>query len=180
MGFFQDLFGGAGGGGFYNPAIFNQRAQQIQDFQNNLTQARQRYLNNYQNFQSNQFLTQLMPDMAAQFAGRGLQMNGGAYSAELARQAAGMQGQALNTAYSAENQDLNSVNNAQADLFGQQLGVYNASAQTVANNTMQRRLAMQNAIGGLAGQAAGSAFNHYLPPTVNYNYSGLTSGGVAS
>lgn len=178
MGFLSNLFGGGGNGGFYNPAIFNQRSQQIQDFQNNLATARNRYLNNYQNFTKNQFLTQLMPDMAAQFAGRGLQMNGGAYSAELARQAAAAQGHAIDVGYQAENQDLNTVNNAQADLFNQQVGAYNASAATEAQNSMQRRLALQNAIGGLAGQASGALFNHFVPMKINY--SGLPTGGVQS
>lgn len=168
----MDMFGGGGSnGGFYNPAFFDQRQNQINDFSNALTAARTRYLNNYQNFNQQQFLQQLMPNIAASFAARGLQMNGGAYNAELARQAASMQGQALNTGFNAENNDLMAVDSANQNLFGQRNYQYTSSAQQQAQNDAARRGAMMSALGSLGGAGIGALAG----PSLNMAGNGIAS-----
>ncbi len=184
MSFFDSMFGG--GGSHIDTGMlqgmYNSRLAQINDFSNQLASQRTAYQNQYQNFAQQQFLTQLMPNMAAQFAGRGLAMNGGAYSAELARQAASAQGGMINNNFQAAQNDAMAVNNAQGSAWNQYFGgmgqanMYNAQVDT------QNQQAMGRLVGTIGGAALGTwmggpignlGFGQRMAANLGYNVAGM-------
>jgi hypothetical protein len=158
MGFFDSIFGGGdprmSTGGIND--LYSQRMSQISDFSKQLEDQRNQYQSQYQNFAQQQFLTQLMPNMQAAYAGKGLQMDGGAYTAELARQAAGIQGGMLNTNFNAAQNDSMAVNSAQGQAWGSMFGAMNQANMYNAGVNNQQNQAFGQLVGNLGGAAMGA------------------------
>lgn len=142
------FLGGPGKKSGYNRSdierLTNARHQQIQDFSNQLMQARQRYLTNLNNFQNLAF-KRFAPIAESQYAGRGLNVTGGAFQSELAKQAAQAQAEGALQASQMERQDLGNVENAFGGLYSGQMGLMGQQPEQVAPNAFSQ----------FAGQAAG-------------------------
>lgn len=97
------------------------RAREIDNFSNQLTGLRTRYsaaLANFGNYTFNRFV----PQAEASFAGRGLNVTGGAFQSALARKAADIQQSEGLEMYNRERSDIGAVNDAWSALRAAQLG----------------------------------------------------------
>lgn len=135
-GLFPNLFGAGETSGYSRGDIerlTNQRHQQIQDFAGQLAAARQRYQTNLNNFQNLAF-QRFAPIAEARFAGRGLQVTGGAFQSELAKQAAQAQAEGALQASQMEREDLGNVQNLYGGLASTQIeGAYKNPFQRQPN-----------------------------------------------
>lgn len=173
-GILASLMGGGSSGPTYDRAMLAKRESDINDFAALLDQARSEYLNSVQNFQTNTF-NQYMPLAEAQFAGRGLNVTGGAYQTALARESANRMAELTPLAYSAKREDLNKVQSLRSALFG---ASFDASNDEMAYNTKRKDTQndqMWNGLGQLGGALLFSRLNssNYLSPS-GYS-SGVTS-----
>jgi len=131
--------------------LLDQRARQISEFQVSLAGARQRLLDRVGAFQQAAF-KRFLPEAEAQFAGRGLQVSGGAFGSELARRAASAEENLALQAAQLEREDLLAAEQLRGQAFGAGFG-----AQTELG-MFQSRLAAQpdelsQSLGALAGAA---------------------------
>lgn len=97
------------------------RGREIESFSRQLAQARSRYMSKlpqFQNFAFNQF----MPEAEAAYAGRGLQVSGGAFGSALGKKAAEFQNQGMMDELTMEREDAHSISNALGQLRAAQLG----------------------------------------------------------
>ncbi len=151
------------------------RQQQIGDFSNSLATARQNFLTQTNQLQQDAF-KRFAPQAEAQFAGRGLDVTGGAFQSALAQKAAEYQNNLIASQADQQRQDLMSVQNLQTGLFPQQLGITDnglnfsqalanarlgvntnqANAQNAANTNAYNA---QNAQNMAQGQLFGSLIN---------------------
>lgn len=132
--------------------IASVRSREIESFSQQLAQARSRYMSRlpqFQNFAFNQF----MPEAEAAYAGRGLQVSGGAFGSALGKKAAEFQNQGMLDELNMEREDANSVSNAMGQLRAAQLGG--------GYNNMQGQQGMNPLASGL-GQVAYDLFSDGL------------------
>jgi hypothetical protein len=134
--------------GAYN--LWRGRLSQIGSFQQALSNASTQYINSYNNFQQYQF-GQNMINNIPYFASKGKQVDGGAYSAEAARQASFYANQGITNAYNTQRQDAQWVDNAYAGAF---TGVENAFGQGGLN-----AFSAQNQANQMYGEGWGSTIN---------------------
>lgn len=131
----------------------NRRIGQIQGYQQQLSQARANYSNQLNRLQNLTF-QRFMPMEEAQFAGRGLSANGGAYQSALARQAAMLQAQGSAANAQGQIEDLNNAQNAFNQAYGQGSQAYSqAAGQNLNANLADWQNNNQN-VSGLGGYAA--------------------------
>lgn len=119
--------------------IAAQRRNQIGDFANQLSAARNRYLAQLPQFQNYAF-NQFAPQAESMFAGRGLSVTGGAFQSELAKKAAAFQAEQMLSGISMEREDLNAVNNAYGNLSSNQLGGSYSNFGTSSPNPLAQGL----------------------------------------
>jgi hypothetical protein len=149
-------FGGSSSGNGYNQTqldtIIGQRNNQINQFAQALSSARNQYYNvtlpKFQTYAMSRF----MPQIEAQYAGRGLQVSGGAFGSALARAAGDFQAQQSLGQYQDTRNDLSAVDQARASMFAPTMG--NASNNFQANRPPNPAGA---ALGSLLGQAGSTA-----------------------
>ncbi len=163
---------------------YNNRLAQIGQFQTQLNGANQSYLNAINNMYNTAY-TQYMPNLAAQFAGRGLNVDSGAFAAEAGRTAAVLQGQYNAQAYQSNLNNINAVQSQYANAWDAMFGAANNSNQmgwmnqqqnlsAVGNMAMQGIMAYGNShpwSGGSGGSSGGSFGTLANSPSMsNYNY----------
>ena len=182
MSFLSDIFGGGSNGVDMTPMynLYNQRMGQINDFSNQLAQARSKYITSVNNMYNTAY-NQYLPDAQAAFAGKGLAVNGGAFAAELARRAAGYQAQLTPLAFQQETADLNSVNASRNSAWGALAGAQGNASMWNAQNEASN----QAALGGLAGKLAfaglGAAVGGPVGASFGQNFaSNLGMGGASN
>lgn len=150
------MMGGDGdGGGGYNEAMFRSRMNQIQDFEKALAGARSRYLASVGNLYQNSY-NRFAQNAEASFANRGLAVNGGAFGAELARKSADYQASLEPMALQAEREDVMSVEQMRAALFGQQSQMDNQWRLAKYNSNMENNRAIGAFAGNLIGMGIGA------------------------
>lgn len=135
------------------------RMGEINDFANTLATVRQRYMTQLNNFQNYAF-QRFMPQAEAQFAGRGLQVSGGAYASELARKSADYQNEGLLTAAQMEREDLGNVESMRQATRNAQMGMAGQVAMNPWSDTQ----------GNFMGQLSGNL--------MNLGYMGLRNPGM--
>lgn len=150
---------GSNQGGFKLPwDQYNNRLAQIGQFQQQLTGANQQYLTAIGNMYNTAY-NQYMPDMAAQFAGRGLNIDSGAFAAEAGRAAVGLTGQYNAQAYQSNINNINSVENQYSNAWNSMFGMAGQSSLAGFNNAN----ANMGAIGSFAGQLALARYGNRQP-----------------
>ena len=96
---------------------YARRRKEIDDFIVALSRARARYGEAVQNFYTGAF-NRFMPKAEAQFAGRGLQVSGGAYGSALGKESAAYQDALLRALANREREDIIAGDNARAGASG--------------------------------------------------------------
>lgn len=157
MGFFDALFGG--GSGVSTAGMqqsYERRLADINSFAGQLDAARAQYLTSVGNMYTQAF-SQYMPQAEANFAGRGLQVNGGAYASALGRETAGYQAQLTPLAYQQQLQDLNNVQNLKGQAWNQMFQGMNQANMFNANMRAENSRAIGGFLGNLGATAVGTA-----------------------
>lgn len=98
-----------------------QRSGQIDSFAKELAAFRDKYASQIRSFGTNAF-NRFSGDAEAGYAAKGFAPNGGAFQSALARKAAEIQDNEMNTLGQMEHGDIGAVDNARAGLFGAQAG----------------------------------------------------------
>lgn len=152
-------------GGFMTPKApqawwddgwFNDRRNQIEDFEKNLAGSRARYLTSLGNMY-NQAYARFSGNAEAGFANRGLSVNGGAFASALARQTADYQAQMEPQAFQMEREDLGKVQDLYGGLFSTKVGAKSGAHNMNALNARAEQQSLGNFIGqlGMMGARAG-------------------------
>jgi hypothetical protein len=161
------IIGGLGGGllggrktkNVFDADFYARRRAEISSFAEKLASARRSYMNSITSMGDTAF-GRFMPLAQAQFANKGLQVNGGAYGAALARESARISSEMLPSVYEAERGDLATVENMNNNLFSSEASARNRGMEINANDLAERR--------ALIGQglisATGAGANMYGQP----------------
>lgn len=152
----QGLFGKSNFGSSYDQNLINQRQAEINGFAAQMAKARGEYKTTLSNMYAKSFQN-YMPMAEAKFAGRGLQVSGGAYAAALAKESANNEANMAVQLSQAEREDAATIANMQTGLFNSNfaastqdlLGKQNAARQSEAN------------LWGSVGQSLGGAASMY-------------------
>ena len=121
----------------FDQGFYEQRRREIQSFSNMLAAARNGYRNSIMSLGNDSF-ARFMPIAHAAFAGKGLQVNGGAYASALAKESAKTSAEMLPSVYEAERGDLTAVENQYANLFGSESAARNSQFTADANRADAR------------------------------------------
>lgn len=138
---------GGGGNDLFSRELIMNRRSEIASFEKTLAAARASYLTSLGNFYNNSF-NRFAPQAEAMYAGRGLQVTGGAFQSALAKQAADYNASLSTTAYEDEREDAKTVEGLRQNLFG---STFDADARERGMKYQNKNENMK-AIGGFAGQ----------------------------
>lgn len=156
----------------YDESFFNERINQISEFDSKLASARTKYLTSLNNMYNDAY-TRFTANAEPGFASRGLSVSGGAFATALANKAAEFQAQLTPLAFQAEREDLGAVDSARAGLFSQKAGAKFGAAGREYDNYM----ANQRAVGQFAGTLATQWIGGMGSEPKQYNNYGGGSGG---
>lgn len=149
----QGLFGRRDFGSSYDQRLINQRQSEISNFANQLAQARQGYKQTLSNMYANSFKN-YMPMAEAKFAGRGMQVSGGAYAAALARESANNEANMATQLSQAEREDANTIAQMQTGLFNTQFGASTQDLMAKQNAARADEARLWGTVGSTLGGAA--------------------------
>lgn len=131
---------------------YNSRLSQISDYSNQLNSATGQYasaLNNMYNTAYNQYL----PNAAAAFAGRGFNVDSGAFGAELGRTAAGLTSQGLADVAKMNIGNIDKVQSQYGNAWGDMFGASERSSKAGFDNSNANMAGLGRGLFDLGGSA---------------------------
>lgn len=149
--------------------LLDQRNREMQDFTNRLALNRANYIQSMQNLNKT-VMSQFAPNLESTYGARGLNVTGGAYQSELARQSATLGAQANVDAAKMGQQDITSVMN----FGGNPMSLGNPYGEASYKSDLTRE--------GASGQLLGTALSSLIKPngTNGQNTIGQIGSSLAS
>lgn len=152
----QGLFGKRNFGSTYDRDMMARRQAEINGFAAQMTAARGNYKNTLSKMYETSYAN-FMPMAEAKFAGRGMQVSGGAYAAALAKESANNEANMAVQLSQAEREDAQTIASMQTGLYN---SAFAASNQDLLMKNNAARQSEANLWGGV-GSALGGAASMY-------------------
>lgn len=137
---------------WWDDGWFNDRKNQIEEFEKRLATARADYRTRLQALQANAF-NRFSGDLESKLASRGLQVSGGAFGSGAGRRASELQEQLESSIYGAEREDLTNAENMRGNLFSAKVGAKTGQANLGYAASQASSRSFSEGMGGLSGIA---------------------------
>ena len=154
LGLASGFLGGDSGPSF-DEGLWKDRQGQIESFRDRLAGLRTQYRTSLANLSNNTY-NRFMPLAQAQFAGKGLQVSGGAYGAALARKAAELQDMENVDLFNREREDINRESSMWDKFYADKIAAKQGISDAQWKGGREDSASMgKGLIAGLSGLAAG-------------------------